>query len=282
MIHLTWESSHIKGDFFHIARRHMSGKNPCRLHTHEFAEVFWIDEGRGTHFINGKEMPLAAGDMVTIRPSDCHDFVPIDEKGFGVVNVAFPVDTLSFLREHYFPNQDRFFWATTELPFQLILSISQIRWMKGWAEHLARTEKTRLEVERFLLNVLYELNERCKLDPGDTVPAWLREALEKIREPEHFTRGTPELARLACRCPEHVTRELKKHLNMTATDVLNQARMEYAAVQLKMTDKEIIQISFDCGFQNLGHFYQVFRNHWSTTPNSYRQYHKAAIPQAVR
>lgn len=282
MIYLTWKSSHLKGDYFHIARRHINGESPCRLHTHEFAEVFWIDEGSAIHVINGAEVPIAAGDLVTMRPTDCHDFRPIDERGVAVVNVAFPAQTLPYLRERYFPKETRFFWATSELPFQVMLSISQVRWMKGWAEHLARKEKTRLELERFLLNLLYELNEYCTIHTKSAAPAWLRQALEKIREPEHFSRGTPELARLAGRCPEHVTRELKKHLSMTATDVLNQARMEYAAVQLKMTDKEIVQISLDCGFQNLGHFYRVFRNHWSTTPNSYRQYHKAAIPKAVR
>jgi quercetin dioxygenase-like cupin family protein len=59
------------------------------LHTHDFYEVFYLLEGTATHIINERTTALAAGDLVLIRPEDCH---AISGKTFHLINVAFPSD----------------------------------------------------------------------------------------------------------------------------------------------------------------------------------------------
>jgi len=78
---------------------------------------------------------------------------------------------------------------------------------------------------------------------------------------------------------EHVTRQLKKHLHVTATDIVNQARMEYAACQLKMSDAKIIDISLECGYNNMGHFYKLFDKQFGVTPRRYRLKNRALAGQ---
>jgi AraC family cel operon transcriptional repressor len=80
----------------------------------------------------------------------------------------------------------------------------------------------------------------------------------------------PALARLAKRSPEHVAREFRRYLNWTPTDVINDARMSYAADRLAASDDKITTIALDCGLENLGHFYRLFQARYGCTPRAYR------------
>lgn len=272
MLRLKWKDKNLR---FYVQRWQMTGPHPGALHTHVgFAEVFWIEEGDGIHLINEQRLPLPQGSLVMVRERDRHGYDNETKDGFLLVNIAFPLDTLDFLRKRYFPKDARCFWATSRLPTQVTLKPSQVRWLKEWSLHLARAATSRLEIERFLLDLLYELNAHEPASAQAEQPEWLAHALKQIREPQHFVLGTREFARLAGRSPEHVTRELRARLGITATDVVNQARLEHAAVQLRSTTKKIVEISLECGFQGLGHFYRSFRKEFGSTPMAYRTAHQ--------
>jgi AraC family cel operon transcriptional repressor len=193
-----------------------------------------------------------------------------------LVNIAFPLDTLDFLKKRYFPKESRFFWAGSKLPAQFAMTPSQMRWLQEWSLHLAKAPTSRLEIERFLLDLLHELMAHESATSQGEQPEWLSRALAQIRDPQHFVMGTRRLARLAGRSPEHVTRELKARLGITATDAVNQARLEHAAVQLRATTRKVV-VSLECGFQGLGHFYRTFRKQFGATPSAYRERHQTII-----
>ncbi|MGO8839453.1 MAG: helix-turn-helix domain-containing protein [Limisphaerales bacterium] len=271
MIRLLWKQLVLPGEAYHIARCDMCGPCPFKLHTHDFAEVFWVERGKGVHDINCRRLPLERGTLVAMRPRDRHAFRCETEDGYTIVNVAFTKDTLRLLRSRYFRTEDRFFWANGPLPFQVTLEASRMRWLQNWTEHLSRAPRTRLEGERFLIELLRELSARTAVDPENSLPDWLRNALEGIRDPRHFMLGTPQLAKLAARTPQHVNVVLKTRLGLTATEVVNRARLDYAAIQLRMSTRKILEICLDCGFQNLGHFYTLFRRQFGMTPHDHRQ-----------
>ena len=58
---------------------------------------------------------------------------------------------------------------------------------------------------------------------------------------------------------------------------VNDVRMEVAARELRTSTKKIIEICFDCGLQNLAHFYKLFRQKFGTTPRLYRARHQAVV-----
>ena len=274
---IHWNSVVSRGTAFHAIRRHMRGRYPCRVHTHDFAEVLWIEDGACIHEINGQRAVLEPGSLVMIRPRDRHGFRTTGQDGFCLVNVAFSAETLGFLEERYFPNSKNYFWTANKLPFQTKLSMPQVHAVGAAANRLAGASNQRLAIERFLMDLLDDLAEPVAPGLSDPLPDWLENALQQIRRPEHFTAGTRQLARLAGRCPEHVTRSLKAHLGITATDVVNHAKLDYAALQLKMTPSKIVDVAFECGYQNLGHFYQLFRQRFGISPRHYRLRHQATL-----
>jgi AraC family cel operon transcriptional repressor len=135
--------------------------------------------------------------------------------------------------------------------------------------------RDRLTVEAFVTAVLAMLEEPPEnLQPS--LPRWLALTLEQIRLYPNFAGGPAAMARLAHRSPEHVARECRRFLGRCPSDLVNAARLEYAAQELRTGQKPILDIALDCGIENLGHFYQLFRRHYAQTPARYRR--KLQIP----
>jgi AraC family cel operon transcriptional repressor len=102
------------------------------------------------------------------------------------------------------------------------------------------------------------------------MPAWLALACREIQRFENFSQGTEAFTRLAGRSPAHVARAARRYLSRTPTDLVNAARIRWAAEQLAATDRSILDIALDCGLENLGHFYKRFHAARGTSPHQYR------------
>jgi len=131
------------------------------------------------------------------------------------------------------------------------------------------------------LNLFQEVGHSLSSNKKAAYPEWLAQAIEKIRDPQNFVGGTLQFAALAARSAEHVARETKKHLGVTPTDLVNDARLDYAAMQLETSTKKIIEISTTCGFENLGHFYKLFQKKFGKSPRKYRLYHQKIITSKI-
>lgn len=57
---LRWSQIRHAGAF-HAARTALSRTRPLAYHGHDFAEMFWVDAGRGIHRINGQLALRACG-----------------------------------------------------------------------------------------------------------------------------------------------------------------------------------------------------------------------------
>jgi AraC family cel operon transcriptional repressor len=74
-----------------------------------------------------------------------------------------------------------------------------------------------------------------------------------------------------------VNASLQRLHGITATEAVNAARMDFATRELRTGTKKILEICFDCGFENLAHFYRIFKAATGTTPRAYRQNHQLLI-----
>lgn len=70
------------------------------------------------------------------------------------------------------------------------------------------------------------------------------------------------------------TKLFKETTNMTFLQKLTQLRMAHATSLLARTEQSVLSISFSCGYQDLSHFYRVFKQTWQCAPNQWRAKHK--------
>ena len=80
-----------------------------------------------------------------------------------------------------------------------------------------------------------------------------------------------EIAELVHLAPASVCRFFKSATGQTLFNYLNKIKVDYACNLLMNTDLNIVDISFDCGFNNLSHFNKQFKQITGKTPSQYRK-----------
>ncbi|MBR2635101.1 MAG: helix-turn-helix transcriptional regulator [Clostridia bacterium] len=121
--------------------------------------------------------------------------------------------------------------------------------------------------------------------------AVLGECLEKMPLKKSDRRSENNAVRVLAYCSEHFTEPLtvksvsealyvsqsyiskifSEELRYGFREYLNSLRIQKAATLLRQTDKKIVEIMLDCGFQNQSSFNRVFRGETGVTPKEYRQ-----------
>lgn len=261
----------IRGDeAFHLARVTIHSRHDLSLHRHDFAEIFWVESGSGTHLVNGRKVMLEPGHLVMIRPDDQHTFAAA-RGGVTLMNLAFPLDTLHHLRNRYFSGVESFFWTRDIVPYQTLLAVSSIRRVSQRAEEVLQNRKSSFYLDHLLLFIFRLLLDNDSLSPDQKIPAWLNHAIRGFSTPSLFKQGVRGFADLAERNIDHVNRTVQRSLHKTLTDLVTELRMNFASKQLSITNTPIKTICNDCGFTNLGHFYKTFKQVYQQTPSAYRK-----------
>lgn len=276
VVQISWESLDAGDASSHVAR-HTRFPRSSPLHTHDFAEVFWVEAGAAVHEVDGTEHRLRGGDVVVVRPEAIHRFrAPSDD--FALTNVAFRREILADLHDRYHP-ESLPPWENSG-PLGLTRTAAELARLGELAAVLAASGSTRLDLDRLLIEVL--AGGVAARSPGP-MPLWLADAFTRWGDdPEALAAGVAGLAAVAGRSQEHVSRTIRKATGRKAIDTVNDIRIERAAVRLRMTDDGIGHVAADVGLANLSHFYRVFRRRFGTTPRRYRLTHRRVIEPSLR
>lgn len=274
-----------RGSYCHFARTELRPVDEPHPHSHDFHEIFWIENGRGWELRCGERRDLAAGQVTLVNAEDDHAF-GIERDGRCVMaNLAFPVGVWEHLHRRCYPTSPDPF--AQPAPRVTTLRAHELLELQDLAGELTAGGRGMATIERFLLNFMYLL-ERARERPTWTVPEWLGAAVARLGEPRHLHDGTQALVALCDRSAEHVAREVRRCYGKTPTDLVNEARMAHAARRLGDSQDAIIDICYECGFSNLGHFYRLFREIHRVPPNHYRERHRRIVqpegpePRAAR
>ncbi len=71
--------------------------------------------------------------------------------------------------------------------------------------------------------------------------------------------------------PAYFSRFFKKYMGIPFSEYVNTVRLEKAYYQLRDTDMTVLAIALDNGFFSVKSFYNVFKKHYTLSPQQYRQ-----------
>ena len=80
-----------------------------------------------------------------------------------------------------------------------------------------------------------------------------------------------DLADLANMNEQYYCRFFKKAIGKTPIEYLNELRIQRSMRLLKSSQKSVLEISLECGFNNLGNYMRTFKKVTGTTPLQYRK-----------
>ncbi len=255
------------GEACHVAvRHHRPGAMPAP-HTHDFAEAFWIERGRGMHLTADGRQPLEPGSLVLVAPDDVHGFATAERDGYRIVNLAFPLPAWASFVARHLPDGDPLAVPLARRSYRL--GRAELQELQRFAAELLAGARHARALERFWLNLLFVLREQSPAGETPLIPPWLRHALAGLT-PAGLERGVPALVAACDKSAEHVARECRRCFGKTPTELVNALRLDHAARLLLETEASVVNLALACGFSNLSHFYRLFRDRHGVTPAEHR------------
>jgi AraC family cel operon transcriptional repressor len=271
MDHITLHHTDIipKDGAYHLTRAALDSRRPQVLHTHDFFELLWVQNGIVRHHTPDGRADLSEGDMLFVRSDHIHGLQGRGEEAL-VVSISLSDDLIAQIGQRHRALLGRFFWSDSPTPVTTHRDMRQLAQLNAAALRLERSQPSAFEAEAFLLPLLTSLLDGAP-DLPKVAPQWLLDACAAAQDPAVFRDGAAGFVAVAGRAHPHVSRTTRAYLGQSPSEYINALRMGYAARRLSGTGETLSEIATDCGIPNLSHFHKLFLAHHGQTPQRYRR-----------
>lgn len=246
-------------------------------HYHDFYEVFLVTYGKAVHSINNSQQLLSQGSLVFIRPNDVHSYAAINYFDFKIINIGYYISEIAPVLSYLGISPSVI--DSPLLPIHLKIEGKQFDHLRDMLLELASlypSQKCRPLFRSFASELYYPLlgaetefvHTRTQL-----IPDWLYKLDIEMSKRHNYIQGLQRLMELCNYSQTHVIRSFQKYYKMSPTEYINSKRMVYACELILSNKYSITEICYQCGFNNLSHFYNVFHSIYHCTPKDFAARH---------
>ena len=242
-------------------------------HSHDFFEFFLIVEGSQELICNQYSMDLGSGALVLIRPNDIHSRRYL-KSGYHI-NIAFSSAIARALFDYLgdgYPSEV-LISPDTPPPYVMLNQTERERIERRMKElytvSLTDLSLQRTKLRTLILDIFVHYFSRC-FHRQQTGEGWFENLLQEMEKPSNLSEGLTALLRISKKSHEYLCRIFRQYQDLTPTQYINDLRLNYAANFLIHSDLPILDICMMAGFDNLSHFYHLFRKKYHTTPRQFR------------
>ena len=254
-------------------------------HHHSAFEISYIRSGSGIYRIGGREVDIQAGDIYLFSTNEVHCITEIHGSSpMVLMNIHFEPRFIwspsgnaldqRFLR--IFLDRDKDFSNRLDRNNPAVASITDLL-LKIHKEACDRPEAYELMIKTHLLNILVLLiRNDSRVTEDAPVPfrseklTQLENAIRYIDDNISTAMTLDELAQKAGMSRTYFSSVFKKLNGMTPWEYIGLKRIERAKRLLRTTDKSVLDISLDCGFNNISQFNRQFKHITGRKPLEYR------------
>ena len=251
-----------------------------KLHCHDFFEVFLTLSDNIIHHINGQKESMRRGMLVFIRKDDTHCYEYTANENASFINLSFPESVMQNLFAYLGDGFPASALLGAPHPPSVLLAEEDIIWFQKQLELLNSTDARDVELLQYRCRVLLGkiftryFSKIADSRPEDTtIPHWLSSLDSQMRRLENFSKDPTHMVQLSGKCRAYLGRMVKEHFGKTIPEYINDIRLNYWANSLLTSDLSIIDLCYDCGFENVGWAYSLFKKKYGVSPLKYRKSH---------
>lgn len=243
------------------------------IHEHDFHELFIILSGELIHNLNGEKNLLATGTLVMVHESDVHFYEKSNNSECEYINIAFTKETFEkYANLIGSPNQINVLMYNGN--YQIMVDSRFLDQIKMKCENISSCRFIHFRAISLFFDIISYLVESIETDISNSFPYIIRKFCSDLQNPNNFDKQLKMIFIKYSQSYEHSCRSFKKHLGETPTIYFNKAKMNYARNLLVLTDYKVLDICSNCGFDNVGHFYKLFKRCHNMTPAKFRAKYK--------
>lgn len=273
-------------DCFYIVERYKK-EFTYPLHIHDECELNFIENAQGANRIVGDSTEETGNyELVFINSSELeHTWEQHNCKSNNIREVTIQFSPKLFPEEWMEKNQ---FSSIHEMFEQakngLVFSLSSIMKIYSHLDSLVSEKEQGFHAVLKLFNILYELSlftDTRQLSSSSFAkrsPIIDSRRILKVQNyiDQNFsnTIKLDELAALSGMTKTAFCRFFKLRTGRSVIDYVLLVRLGHASRQLVNTTKSVIEIAYECGFNNQSNFNRIFRNKKGISPKEFRETHK--------
>lgn len=252
----------------HLNESIHSEKDTVHLHYHQMYQILYVMENEGEISLEGKKYSFNRDHAAFITPYSNHSILAHTK----LVVLVLEIDPIILdstvhrkLIEKYF-NQAKIVKISEFHAMEIRQLLRKMLYQQSSADSLDI-----VGMQVYLLQLLYLLarsqNESIIMD-ANTLRA---EKLKRYIDSNYFNvMNSNDLAAKLGVSSRYVNTIFKDRYNMTPLQYLTEIRLEIAKKMLVETNKDIISICFEVGFESLSTFYRTFSKYTNVSPKKYR------------
>ena len=247
-------------------------------HCHEHLEISVVTKGYGTYYIDGKEYPLKAGDLVILNPGTYHkSLVTCPEYctteyyiGFTDIHIRdLPPNTLPL------PNGN----VVVSMQDGMRQEIFRLCSLMGKEFHTCRPGRyfmLKSYLIQLILLLLRDQQETKEESDGCIFESPNRKYVVKqmiryFNEHYHEKISLDQIARNMYLSTFYISKIFKAETGDTPINYLIELRMEKARELMETSpDLSIQSVAAMVGYEDAYHFSKLFKKHFGTAPSKYR------------
>ncbi len=268
-------------DCFYIVERHKT-EFTYPLHQHKEFELNFIEKGKGVRRIVGDSVEeIGDYELVLIGGEDLEHVWEqghCKSKDIREITIQFSADIFGsdLLSKNQFASIRR---MLRRADHGILFSLSSIMRVYPTIDKIA-DEQNRFVQFLKVMYVLYELSvsDDYKVLASSSFAHTERSTesrrVQKVKQyiNDHYAESLKlsDLAGLVGMSPVAFSRFFRQRTNRTLSDYIVDIRLGYAARMLVDTSKNISEICYECGFNNLSNFNRTFKAKRNYTPRDFR------------
>ena len=272
-------------DCFHIVERHKT-EFTYPLHRHKEFELNFIEHGAGVRRIVGDSVEEIGEYELVLVGSEGLEHVweqgSCNSKDIREITIQFSHDLLSadLLSKSQFASIRK---MLAQAEHGLAFPVSAIMKVYSALDTLAMEQEKFVQFLKFLY-ILYELSlsDDVKVLASSSFAHTSRNKesrrVQKVKQyiNDHYSEQLRlnDLAALAGMSPVAFSRFFRVRTNRTLSDYIADIRLGFAARMLVDTTRNISEICYECGFNNLSNFNRMFKAKRGSTPREFREMYK--------
>ena len=249
-------------------------------HTHDYIEIVYMCSGNTTHIINGREINLAAGELLFLSRHAKHKIMRAEEQDIAVNFIVMPEffeNALSVIGSEETPLKKFISDSLTGSggPDYLHFKVSEVMPVQNLVENLIWTLLHDVGYKRSIYKATMELLFLHLLGDADYLVYDTSEdgaVLQVLRyiEDNYRNGSLSEAAEILHYDLYWLSREIKRKTGRNYTDFVQDKRLSQAVFYLTNTNMKISDIAIAVGYDNTSYFHRLFSARYGVSPKKYR------------
>jgi AraC-like DNA-binding protein len=261
-------------------------------HRHEFFELVYLIDGRGTHRIGAESYPIQTGDVYVISPDEPHAYHSADDAAMRIVNVLFLPQILdeALLDDAALSGLTRLlyieplFREEARFAHRLNLEGSVAYRVEAMLQEMEQEQRAQAPGYRLVLKsmfctllVLLSRAYEQQLSRAGAAVQFARRhavvdaAISYIEAHHTEAVSLADVAHYTAMSPSRLAHLFKTHTRRSILSYLHEYRIGRICAELRQTDTPVTDVALNLGYGDLRFFHRVFRRYTGCSPTEYRR-----------